>query len=257
MSCDLQDVGVLVTRPSGQAEGLCQAIAQHGGRPICFPTITIGPPEDCALAKEIIQGIDRYHIVIFISSNAVKYSLKLLDKADLSIDTMVCAVGKTTARALSERGIGVDVSPDGPFDSETLLAMPELANVSGKHILILRGNGGRRLLGDTLQERGAEVEYVEVYSRKIASIDAGPLIASWGKEVDIVTATSCGILENLFTIVGEEGHAVLCKTPLVVVSERIKTRARKLGCEEIILAKEASDQGVLAAICEWAAVTSR
>jgi uroporphyrinogen-III synthase len=248
---------VLVTRPSAQAQGLCDLIAQHGGRPISFPTITIEPTQERVAAKEILQNIISYQIVIFISPNSVKYGLELLSRDSFSPNVMICAVGKGTARVLTENGIKVDIQPDGSFDSESLLAMPELSKVAANRILIVRGNGGRRLLGDTLQERGANVDYLEVYSRKISSIDPKPVIATWEREVDIVTATSCGILDNLFSLLGEAGRAQLCATPLVVVSQRIKVRAQEHGCNSIVLAGEASDRGLLAAICEWRGVTSR
>jgi uroporphyrinogen-III synthase len=106
-------------------------------------------------------------------------------------------------------------------------------------------------------QRGAEVNYAEVYSRKIATADPAPLIANWEREVDIVTATSCGILENLFSLLGEKGRNLLRTTPLAVVSERIMVRAQEFGCEKVILANEASDQGLLLAICDWANDTSR
>jgi uroporphyrinogen-III synthase len=257
MSCDLQGVGVLVTRPSGQAQGLCDLIAQHGGKPISFPAITIEPMQVHAGAKEVLQRINSYQIVIFISSNSVKYGLELLRRDSLSLNAMICAVGKGTARVLLENGINVDIQPEGSFDSESLLAMPELNEVASARVLIVRGNGGRQLLGDTLQERGASVDYLEVYSRNISSVDPKPLIATWEREVDIVTVTSCGILDNLFSLLGETGRTKLCATPLVVVSQRIKTRAQEHGCNTIVLADEASDQGLLVAICEWYSVTSR
>jgi uroporphyrinogen-III synthase len=257
MTCNLHGIGVLVTRPSGQAGALCELITQHEGRPIHFPTISIGSSEDQDKAKRKLQSIGDYQIVIFISPNAVKYGLDFMEKKGFSSAVKICAVGKGTAQTLSDRGVEVNVSPSGPFDSESLLAMQELTDVEGLRILIVRGNGGRRLLGDELRRRGADVEYVEVYKREIAQANPEPLIAGWENDVDIVTATSCGILENLFSLFGEAGREKICKTPLVVVSERVKALAQELGCNRIIVANEASDQGLLSAICEWAAVTSR
>jgi len=250
-------MGVLVTRPRGQGEALCGLITENGGRATHFPTISIEPAEEPVIAQDFLQKIADYHIVIFISPNAVRYGLELMGANTFPLEVTKCAVGKGTTRALAENGITVDIQPEGPFDSESLLAIPELNAVAGKRILILRGNGGRRLLGDTLGERGAVVDYAEVYSRRIASADAGPLIAVWEKDVDIVTVTSREVLDNLVSLLGEEGHAMFCKTPLVVVSERIKIRAEELGCSSVILANEASDQGLLSAICEWSGVTSR
>ncbi len=252
MSCDLYGIGVLVTRPSGQAGPLCDLITAQGGKAIHFPTIAIESAEDLSGARACLQQMDDYNVVIFVSPNAVRYAFELMEGVRFFPETKVAAVGTGTARALAGRGVEVDILPEEHFDSESLLALSELTEVAGKRVLIVRGNGGRTLLADTLRARGAEVEYAEVYSRNIASADAGSLLASWRTEVQIVVATSCEIVENLFLILGESGSAMLCQTPLVVVSERIKTRAQELGCNSIILAGEASDQGLLKSICDWA-----
>ncbi|MGS9164769.1 uroporphyrinogen-III synthase, partial [Salmonella enterica subsp. enterica serovar Infantis] len=47
--------------------------------------------------------------------------------------------------------------------SEALLQLPELQNIAGNRALILRGNGGRELLGETLTALGAEVSFFECY----------------------------------------------------------------------------------------------
>ncbi|WP_275576186.1 uroporphyrinogen-III synthase [Aquitalea magnusonii] len=55
--------------------------------------------------------------------------------------------------------------PTAGSDSEALLALPQLADVAGQHWLIVRGQGGRALLADTLCARGAQVSLAEVYQR--------------------------------------------------------------------------------------------
>lgn len=252
MSCDLVGIGVLVTRPTGQAEPLCDLITARGGTPIRFPTISIDGPEDPVGVGARLQQLHSCHLVIFVSPNAVRYGFEHMGEDGLPQGLRVAAVGKGTARALAARGVEVDILPQQRFDSEALLELPELTDVAGRRILILRGNGGRPLLGDTLQERGAEVEYAEVYTRQKVTVDAAPLIAVWTQQVQIVTVTSCEIMDNLFQMLGEQGSSMLRQTPLVVVSERIQTRAQELGCNHILLASEASDQGLLESICRWA-----
>ncbi|NIQ15763.1 MAG: uroporphyrinogen-III synthase, partial [Candidatus Dadabacteria bacterium] len=62
-----------------------------------------------------------------------------------------------------------------------LLKIEELQadSIINKKILIFRGQGGRELLADSLRERGAEVEYIEVYKRHCPQYDQSKLDEVW------------------------------------------------------------------------------
>jgi len=173
-TCDLDGAGILVTRAAHQADGLCQLIRNQGGRAIKFPTLEILAPADPEPLKKLISGISECHIAIFISPNAVSWRLGYLRDTGLPEGLKLAAVGSSTARALAAAGYTVDIVPDVQFDSEALLATPELQSVQGKRIIIFRGEGGRALLGDTLVERGADVVYAEVYRRACPDVDPSP-----------------------------------------------------------------------------------
>jgi uroporphyrinogen-III synthase len=215
--------------------------------------LLIHPPASPETAAARLVSHGPYHIAVFISPNAVRYGLELLHGGSLPGNPLIAAVGKGTARALEAAGVAVDILPRERFDSEALLETPELRGLEGRRVLILRGNGGRPLLGDDLRARGAEVVYAEVYRRECPDADAGPLLRHWSDQVQVVTATSCEILENLTAIFGEAGRTRLTATPLVVISERMRGVAQALGFREIILARRAEDGAIVDALCHWVA----
>jgi len=245
--CDLAGRGVLVTRPKDQATALCRLIEEAGGRPNPFPTIDIEPVADLEAARRQLAA--PADLLFFASRNAVDYALPLFPGACLPAGPRLAAIGKATAEALATAGRAPDLVPAGRFDSETLLTLPELQDLRGQRVLIVRGEGGRPLLGETLRARGAEVRFAEVYRRALPEVDPARLVADWATQVQLVTATSGEILDNLLQLLGEAGRAPLLATPLAVVSERTRQEALRLGFVRVELAERAEDTALVAALC--------
>ena len=251
MNCHLHGLSILVTRPREQSDALCQLIEEAHGRPVRFPVLEILPPEDPAVARRMLQEAATADLLIFVSANAVRHAFPLLPDV-LPAGLGIAAVGGATARALEEAGLEPTLVPGERFDSEGLLALPELREMDGKRVIIVRGEGGRELLRRTLEERGARVDYAEVYRRRCAQRSSANLVASWRSLVQAVTVTSVEILDCLWSLLGEEGQARLRETPLVVLSERIAARARELGCRQVVVTERAGDHAILQALCKLA-----
>lgn len=248
--CNLAGLSVLVTRPAHQAEGLCEQIAAAHGRPIRFPTLQILGPTDKHAARRDLANASNADLLIFVSANAVQYAFPLLPE-QLPFDVGVAAIGRATARALEEVGLAPTLTP-ARMDSEGLLALPALQETSGQRVFVLRGNGGRELIADSLRERGADVHQIEVYRRQVPTRSAAArnLVTGWEQLVDVVIATSNAILDNLFTLIGDDGAHLLRGTPLIVVSQRMAEHAVERGCEVIYVAASAQDNDLLTALCE-------
>ena len=168
------------------------------------------------------------------------------------------AIGGASARAVRELGVPVAHDTPGALRSEELLATPELAAgcVRGRRVVILRGEGGRELLGAELGRRGAEVVIAELY-RRAPPPDVDPQrLAGWLRDgaIDIVTASSNESLTNLFDLLDARGRESLLSTPLLVVSPRGAQLARTLGWRPApVLAAGADDAAIVAALAAWRA----
>jgi uroporphyrinogen-III synthase len=249
----LAGVTVLATRPAEQAGGLSALIEAAGGRVLRWPLLEIEPTGSDSPAAELLNRPDDWDWLIFVSANAVRCARALGGWAGRrSARTRVAAVGAATAEALAETGIRVDLIPKPQFNSESLLAAPELAQVAGRRILIVRGVGGRELLAATLRERGAETAYAEVYRRLRPKGDAAAWIDLWRSGgIDLATVTSGEALEHLMDLLGEAGPELASRTPLAVIGPRIGALARKRGWRRIIEAGQASDAGLAEAIIQF------
>ncbi|MGB5200917.1 MAG: uroporphyrinogen-III synthase [Sedimenticolaceae bacterium] len=246
---NLDGLSVLVTRPVHQADKLCALIEAAHGRPIRFPALEILGPADKVATRAALAAARWCDLLIFVSTNAVDYAFPLMPD-QLPVDVGIAAVGQATAQALDKVGLAPTLVPER-MDSEGLLALPGLQHVQGKSVLILRGNGGREHLADALLERGAEVVQVEVYRRQTPKRKAAAanLVQNWEQLVDVVSASSNAILDNLFAMLGETGASLLRRTPLVVVSQRMAAHAVECGCEIVHVANSARDEDVLVALC--------
>lgn len=221
---ELAGVGVLVTRPEQQAEPLVSAIEAAGGRAIRFPAIEVLPLAAAAIEAEAASLRDP-DIAIFVSTNAVRHGLAY------AAAPRIAAVGPATAAAIEAAGGHVDIRPQAGFDSEHLLSEPELTNVAGKVVRIIRGQSGRELLADTLRHRGATVEYLAVYTRRVPQPAAAALTGledAWRSgDVDAVTIMSVETLANLVAILPAACRDRLCQTLLVTPAERVIIEATK------------------------------
>ena len=244
--------GVLVTRPAGQAAELSRLIGEAGGRAILFPVIEIVDVDDLQPLLELIGRLEQFDLAVFISPSAVDRAMNLIAaRGALPPGLQVAAVGQGSARELKRFGVGGVLAPRGRFDSEALLALPELADMAGKRVVIFRGEGGRELLGDTLRARGAEVAYAECYRRGRPPADAAALLRDWARGgVDAVTVTSGEGLRNLFDMLGKLGQQWLRKTPLFAPHPRIAEAARELGIATVV-ATGPGDEGLFAALRDY------
>lgn len=246
--CDLAGLSVLVTRPAEQAAPLAEAIAAARGRPVSFPALEILGPKDKKAVRAALSELASVDLLLFVSANAVRYAFAQMPD-NIPIDLQVGAVGSATAKALEAVGLDTTLVPE-QMDSEGLLAMPQLQNVSGQRIIIVRGNGGRETLRDVLTERGAHVEYIEAYRRQLPKRNPANLLANWQSMVEAVTVTSVQLLENLFALLGEQGANLLRQTPLVVISQRIAEQAAEQGCGIIYISDSPREDAIVRTLCE-------
>lgn len=242
----LANLNIVVTRPREQAAELAQRIERLGGKPLLFPLLEITPATDQAALREQLSHLADFDLAVFISPNAVKYGMAAL--GTLPRDMRIATVGQGSAHALRELGVTGIIAPTGRFDSETLLALPQLQNVSGWRVAILRGDGGRELLGDTLKARGATVEYITCYQRSKPRFDAASLLAA---APDAITVTSSEALGHLWDMLEEPARTRLAATPLFVPHERIASLARQQGWQHVAVTAS-GDDGVMAALVAWA-----
>ena len=238
--------GIVITRPAHQAQPLAALIRAAGGNPILFPVLEILDAGDLKPLNALIDRLDDFDLAIFISPNAVSKAMNLITaRRALPPGLKVATIGRGSIRELRHFGVIDAIVPSARFDSEALLELPELKDVTGKRVVIFRGDGGRELLRDTLTARGASVEYAECYRRGKPDLDTAPLMKAWARnELHAITVTSSEGLRNLFDMIGKLGQTWLRKTPLFAPHPRIVAAARELGLA-VVIETAPGDEGLI------------
>lgn len=245
----LAGLTLVVTRPAAQAGPFIAMATAAGARCIALPTLEI---ESLPVPQEQVASLleTRWDWAIYTSANAVLAASAQLSRVRAA---QVAAVGGATARALTALGATVHAVPAGRADSEGLLQLPIFSNVSGMHILIMKGAGGRVLLQTELTARGAHVQALELYRRTQARPDTAAVeqlheaLAASARVV--VLATSAEILAALLQITPSVDLATLRTCRLIVPGARVAAEAARLGWKgPVSAAATAEDSAMLDAV---------
>jgi Uroporphyrinogen-III synthase len=245
-------MSILVTRPLPQGEELVSRLRALGRVAWSFPLIEFTPGRELAALPRQLAALGADDLLFALSQHAVEFAhARLLKESQRwPSDPAYFSIGRTTALALhTVSGKNIRYPLDREI-SEVLLQLPELQNIAGKKALILRGNGGRELLGDTLRDRGAEVTFCECYQRCAKYYDGAEEAMRWqSRGVTTLVVTSGEMLQQLWSLIPQwyrEQWLLHCS--LIVVSERLALQARELGWQDIQVADNADNDALLRAL---------
>ncbi|USV57951.1 uroporphyrinogen-III synthase [Aeromonas encheleia] len=235
----------LVVRPARQADELVQLLRRHGHSPLYCPLLETRPGDELSRLPALLPTAD---IIIAVSAHAIHFAHHFLLQTGLTWPHIeYFAVGQASADAFAEVGVKAQ-SPQDPR-SEGLLLLPALQAMTGKRVLILRGNGGRDLIARELASRGALVHYCATYERHYPELDGNELTRHWQTAgLDSLLITSGELLQRLLELVPSQQQPWLHDRLLVVPSPRVAEQAEAAGFTRIVIAQGASNQALTAAL---------
>lgn len=246
----LKGFGIAITRPLDQAKRLCAAIEQQAGNAILFPLIAIAPLEDYSTFEQTISQLESAQWAIFISTNAVENAMPRLIKklGKVPEHLKFAAIGQQTAKALALYGVTQVLIPQHRFDSESLLALPEMHDVAKQTVMVFRGVGGREILADTLKERGAHIVFAESYRRINPQTDCTELAQLWRKQqLHAIVVTSSEAMRHLLQMTNNGSDEWLRNIHICVNHARIAEEAEALALN-VHIADAPGDESMLACL---------
>lgn len=228
----LEGLGVVLTRPQAPADALAAPLEREGARVFLFPALAIEDLPLTAALERLLAELARFELAVFVSANAVEKALAMVRRiAPWPPRLPVAAIGEATAEALRNAGFTAVISPHERHDSEALLALPQLQReqIAGKNVIVFRGEGGREHLKESLEARGARVEYAECYRRVRPKGDPRALLEALARgEVQAVSALSAETLENFVAMIDND-KALAAVTLLVPHDAIAATRGARFA----------------------------
>jgi uroporphyrinogen-III synthase len=237
---------VISLRPRGEHAPLRRAAARAGAGFIALSPWQLQLRDDDRTRESLRLALHAPRIVV-TSPTAVRAARSLHGPLHTRQDQRWFAVGSGTAAALRRAGVTAVESPSR-MDSEGLLALQGLQDLSGVELGFISAPGGRGVLVPALQARGAQVLRVDVYERVAIAPSPRSVNQLLALTAPTVIALSSGeALETILTALPAPARDRLMQSRVVAASERLAGLARQLGFAGVGVAASARPLDLLAA----------
>jgi len=236
---------VLVTRPALQAADWVARLRDDGIDAVALPLIRIGPAADAAAVQGAWSALPAQRLVVFVSPNAAEQFMAARAPGSAwPAGVQAGSIGPGTTQALRRSGVPGEqiVEPAAEatqFDSEALWKQLQGSDWRGAQVLIVRGDGGREWLADTLREHGAQVALVAAYRRTAPRLDAaGQALLRAALDAPhrhLWFFSSSEAIANLAVLAGDA--ADWSQARALATHPRIAARAQHLGLAQVTLTR--------------------
>lgn len=239
---------VLVTRAVHQADALAERIRRRGGRVFFQPAIEIVGPADWAMVDGLINSLEDYSRLVFVSTNAVIQFLdRVVERGEMEtlkqLGLEIAAIGDSTRAKIEDYSLAVTLVPD--VANSHWLANVLIDNPTPSNTAIFRADRGSDVLGDRLAQAGVDFEELTVYrSQDVRQPDPEVFNALAAGEIDWTTVTSSAIGSSLVNLFGSALH----HTKIATISPTTTAALERLGWVPAAEAKRYDLDGVVEAI---------
>ena len=166
----LDKKNIVITRARDKISDVRDLFSKQGAKIFDLPALIIDYPDDLRPLDNILIDINKFHWIIFSSSNGINYLEKRLIDKGLSLRNYsgkikFAVVGNKTSESLNDLGIKADFIPPN-FVAESLLENFPFSKTKERILLPRVQSGGRNIIAEKLREMGAIVDEVATYESR-------------------------------------------------------------------------------------------
>ena len=174
---------------------------------------------DAATCDDIYAEIGTYDWLVFSSANGVRHFFqefftRFKDLRSLGVMRIAC-VGRTTAAAIRELHLEVEVCPEEGTAENLAQALADTGSLDSAKVLVVTGNLNRDVLVTKLEEARAIVDRFQVYENTKTDLTADPAADDFRqKGADAILFASSSAVESFVAQAGALRLAAGAKRPL-------------------------------------------
>ena len=225
----------LLLRPTTKIDTSVARFAEVGLDAVGCALIDIVP-----LSSDIKFSDYQADLIIVTSTAAADIFVERVQQ-DLATDIPIIAVGPSTAKKLACKFSRVNEAV--PANSEGVVAAIQTRKIKPSQVLLLKGEGGRQLIQQSLAKVGITLVHQDLYKR-VCLQEAQFTQEFVQSDIHCIIATSAAFIDAAYNYFEPEW---LNTIQWIVVSDRVKLHLAALGAKHIINSEGASDQCLIAA----------
>ncbi len=239
---------IVITRAEEQSENIASMLRKAGAIVLLVPTIRIVPADLSSEDNSRISSFYKYDVLIFSSTNAVKYVFsRVVISKDSLLKPYIIAVGKKTAEAIADFGFSADFIP-GKFNSEEMIKSLASFEWKEKRVLIPVGNLSNDELADFVKSKGAFADKVVVYKTlPNDSIDDAIKAEIRSAKFDLIIFYSPSQVKHFVSIFGVD---ILKKKQIAVIGPTTKKTVEHYGLDVDIIPDNSTTGDLIASLVE-------
>ncbi|MCG6187187.1 uroporphyrinogen-III synthase [Maribellus maritimus] len=241
------------TRPKGQSDELNRLLKEAGAETVEMPLIEIRPASLSEKENDILEQLEQFQWLVFTSPNGVRYFFEVLEKrgiANLPEKIQIAVIGQKTEEELNFFGYSpAFVNPGNTGEHFAAALLKKVENNSCQpRILLTLGNLARAVIQDELS-RVAACMRLNVYKTVIPDLtDEKTVQLIKDNRYEMLIFTSPSAIQNFmkrFNDISAKNIRLAC------IGETTASEARKQGIQPLVVAKNASAQGIVESIIQY------
>jgi uroporphyrinogen III methyltransferase/synthase len=250
----LSGLGVLVTRPEGQADAIIRKLTAHGATVLHAPTIAIADPPSYTVLDATLRHLPSYDWVVWTSANGVNRTLARMQTLGIATETLrqcnLAVIGGATARALAAAELSADLVPPEAVAESLRDALLAAGVGTGIRVLLPQPVVSRDVLATGLRAAGAVVDVVPAYETVPNTAGAAD-VRRWLAEgrIDLALVTSPSTVTGLLALLDHDLETMR-RIPLACIGPVTAEAVRALGLIPAIVASEHTNDGLVAALID-------